>query len=75
MMKHISKIAYRNSLPSPVLVVLEPWAEEYWLAPKAAMEVVGEGGAAGGCFEIEQRDDQLVIYAWPGSVATVRMLD
>ncbi len=70
-----SKFTYTNSLDKPLLVVLEPWAEEHWLAPKATMEIVGEGGDTHAFFELEQLDDRLVIYAWPESIATVHMLD
>jgi hypothetical protein len=73
-MEYTCKFIYRNSSPSALLLVLEPWAEEYLLAPDASVEVVGRGGAAGSFFELEQLDDRLIIYAWPGSIASVVQL-
>ena len=70
-MEYSCKFTYRNSSPVALLLVLEPWAEEHLLAPDASVEVVGHGGATGSTFEFEQLDDRLIIYAWPGSIASI----
>ncbi|MFX1678378.1 hypothetical protein PV762_04035 [Mitsuaria sp. CC2] len=58
-----------------MLLVLEPWAEEHTLAPGGCVEVAGRGGAENSAFELEQLDDRLIIYAWPGSIADIIPLE
>lgn len=73
-MEYSCKFTYRNSSPVPLLLVLEPWAEEFLLAPNTSVEVMGNGGESGSTFELEQLDDRLIIYAWPESIASIRLL-
>lgn len=70
-MEYICKFVYRNSSHKALLLVLEPWAEEHLLASGECVEVVGRGGAENSAFELEQLDDRLIIYAWPGSIADI----
>lgn len=73
-MKYICKFTYTNSSLETVLLVLEPWAEEVLIAPGISVEVIGEGGAIGSAFELEYLGDRLIVYAWPESIASVRIL-
>jgi hypothetical protein len=73
-MEYSCKFIYTNSSPDTLLLVLEPWAEEHLLEPDCSVEVVGKGGAENSAFEFEQLDDRLIIYAWPGSIASVVVL-
>ncbi|WP_313333822.1 hypothetical protein [Comamonas sp.] len=73
-MKYVCSFVYTNSSPSAVLLVLEPWAEEVLLAPGVRAQLVGEGGLVGSAFELEQLDDRLIVYAWPDSIASLRIL-
>lgn len=70
-MTYTCKITYANSSPRPLRLVLEPWAEEHLIQPGLSVEVVGTGGEAGSYFELEQLDDRLIIYGWPGSRASI----
>ncbi|HZS92977.1 MAG TPA: hypothetical protein VFE42_36495 [Chloroflexota bacterium] len=49
---------------------LEPWGEEYTLAPGAVIEVLAEG-PPGASLEVELADDHITVYGWPGSVVTL----
>jgi len=73
-MDYICKFTYTNSSNLPLLLVLEPWAEEYLLLPNIGVKIVGKGGKLGSYFELEQFDDRLIIYAWPGSIASITPL-
>lgn len=73
-MKYVCNFVYTNSSPSAVLLVLEPWAEEVLLAPGDSAQVVGEDGLVDSAFELEQLDDRLIVYAWPDSIASIRIL-
>jgi hypothetical protein len=49
---------------------LEPWGEEYTLAPGAVIEVAAVG-PEGATLEVELADDHITVYGWPGSVVTL----
>lgn len=54
-----------------MLLIVEPWAEEYRLEPGTSVDVVGHGGAVDGNFEVEYFDDGMIFYGWEGSVVSV----
>jgi hypothetical protein len=49
---------------------LEPWGEQYRLAPEETFEIVARG-PEGDTLEVEFADDQIILYGWPGSVVTL----
>jgi hypothetical protein len=60
----------RNADSDPVLLCLEPWANETHLASGKEYVVVFEG-PAGGCPGIELSKDRTTAYGFSGSVAAV----
>jgi len=64
------KISCINGASEAMLLIIEPWAEEYWLEPGVSVDVVGQGGA-GGSFEVEYFDKGIIFYGWEGSVVSV----
>jgi hypothetical protein len=64
-------LKYTNLSTAPQLIVIEPWAEQYWIAHKQCVEIVGKGGVAGSNFEIDQTSEGLVIYGWIDSIVKV----
>jgi hypothetical protein len=56
-----------NSLPTPLKLVIEPWANEATIAPGHSMKVEFSGPQSGR-IEIEVKEGVLVIYGWTGSV-------
>ena len=68
--KFTQKIEICNTSKQKILLILEPWAEEYWIEPSIGVEVIAEGGQ--GCFEIQYSENgALLVHAWSGSVASV----
>lgn len=65
------KISCVNGTSEAMLLIVEPWAEEYWLEPGMSVDVVGQGGAADGSFEVEYFDKGIIFYGWAGSVVSV----
>jgi hypothetical protein len=65
------KISCINGTSEVMLLIIEPWAEEYWLEPGVSVDVVGQGGVADGSFEVEYFDKGLIFYGWEGSVVSV----
>ncbi len=59
-----------NSRPVTLTFCLEPWGEQYPIAPEAIFEVVAKG-PKGDSLEVEFADDHIVLYGWPGSIVTV----
>lgn len=67
-----SKIRFTNRSMNEVLLVLEPWAEEYRMQPNASVEIVATTGAElDGYFEIEWNHRGMVVHGWGGCVLTV----
>lgn len=59
-----------NSHPDPVHFSLEPWGEEYPMAPGATIEVVARG-PEGGTLEVEFADKRVTVWGWAGSTVTL----
>jgi hypothetical protein len=59
-----------NSRSRAVTFSLEPWGEQYTLAPAETFDVVARG-PEGDALEVEFADDQIILYGWPGSVITL----
>ena|SRR5690348_10853232 len=50
--------------------ILEPWAEQYTMAPGTSFDVVAEG-PPGDYVQIEWSETRIVVYGWTGSVISV----
>ena len=59
-----------NSRSDPVHFSLEPWGEEYPMAPGATFEVVARG-PEGGTLEVEFASERVTVWGWAGSTATL----
>lgn len=70
-LKTAMKVSCTNGTSKVMLLILEPWAEEYWLEPGHSVDVVGHGGATDGSFEVEYFEKGIVFYGWEGSVVSV----
>ena len=60
----------RNSRSRELRFYLEPWGEQYKMAPDATLEIVAQGPPAD-LLEVELGDDHVTVYGWPGSVVTL----
>jgi hypothetical protein len=65
------KINCVNGTSKAMLLIIEPWAEEYWLESGVSVDIVGCGGAVDGNFEVEYFDGGVIFYGWEGSVVSV----
>ena len=54
----------------PLPLILEPWGEEFTVAPASGVDVIGEG-PADGRFEVSVQDDGIAVYGWTGSTVEV----
>ncbi len=70
-MAYKQKLNCTNGSGARMRLVLEVWQEEYWLEPAESLEVIGCGGAEGGCFEVERFDGGVMVYGWQGCVMMV----
>lgn len=59
-----------NSRSVALTFCLEPWGEQYSMAPEAIFDVVARG-PKGDAPEVEFADDHIVLYGWPGSTVSV----
>ena len=64
------KIRVGNFFSEPLRVVLEPWASEYFIAPKDHVDFRAEGPVPESArFDVEYHRDQIVILAeWEGAL-------
>lgn len=60
-------IAVRNRRDEELVVVLEPWANEYAVQPDETLEVVEEGEEGGANLEIDIEASYMVFHARPGT--------
>jgi hypothetical protein len=59
-----------NTRSIALTFILEPWGEEYTIAPEATFEIVARG-PEGDSLEVEYADDHVTLYGWPGSVVSL----
>lgn len=60
----------RNLRAGKVLFYLEPWGEQYTMAPNDVFQIVAHG-PEGGCLELEYREDDITLYGWTGCAVSV----
>jgi len=65
------RLRVQNTRETVVTVVLEPWANEYPLAPGAAFDIVETGGESNDLLELHLEDEHLVLHARTGTTLTV----
>ncbi len=65
----VTSLRVYNSHSTALTFSLEPWGEQYRLAPEETFEIVARG-PEGDSLEVEFADDQIILYGWPGSVVT-----
>jgi hypothetical protein len=64
-------IRFKNTTTGPVIVVLEPWANEYVLPPGADFDIVEQGGRPEEPIEIQVTEGRTTFFARSGSVMSV----
>lgn len=68
--EYVTSLRICNSRSVALTFCLEPWGEQYPMAPEGIFEVVARG-PKGDSLEVEFADDQIVLYGWPGSIVAV----
>ena len=68
--EYTTSLRVYNSRSTALTFSLEPWGEQYTIAPEATFEIVARG-PEGDSLEVEFADDHIIVYGWPGSVVTL----
>lgn len=68
--ERVSRVTIRNPSTRSQLVIFEPWAEEYKLAP-GAIYTFEASSPLDGWLTVECQDDAVIIAAWDSCVARV----
>lgn len=68
--EYVTSLRVGNSRSVALTFCLEPWGEQYPMAPEAIFDVVARG-PKGDSLEVEFADDHIVLYGWPGSIVTI----
>jgi hypothetical protein len=63
-------ITYGNGTATRLLIILEPWAEQYWIEPADRVDIKAHSSVPGQ-LEFEHTQAGLIIYGWEGSVVWV----
>jgi hypothetical protein len=67
----VERFHLENTHPHAMALRLEPWGEQYSIAPGDRVEVLGRG-PAGDALDLDWSDDVVTVYGWPGSMVYVR---
>lgn len=67
---HVVSFRITNSEDAPVTLYLEPWGEDYAMAPGCVFEIELCGPDKGRA-EIEYGKGFIAVYGWPGATAKV----
>jgi hypothetical protein len=65
-----TRLSIQNSETDTLIVLVEPWAEEYKVSAGATIELRFRG-PNGGFPELEHSRSRLTVYGWPGSSFSV----
>jgi hypothetical protein len=68
---HKQTLTLRNGRSEPMVVRVEPWADEEVLHPNESLELAFEG-PTGHAIEIEAEPGALVVYGWGDSIVEIR---
>jgi hypothetical protein len=68
--EYVTSLRVCSSRSIALTLSLEPWGEQYKLAPEETFEIVARG-PEGDSLEVEFADDQIVLYGWPGAVVSL----
>ncbi|WCM93297.1 hypothetical protein M5C99_00760 [Acidovorax sp. NCPPB 2350] len=73
-MKLVQRLLYVNESGKGVRIILEPWAEQFDIAPGARVEIFvhAHGEVANGILELEQLEEGLIIYGYEGCVVNLK---
>ncbi len=64
---------YTNRSAKRVFLIVEPWAEKYWIESGVMIEIVDISGMASrdDFIETESVEGGLIVYGWSGCVLSV----
>lgn len=68
--EYLTSVRVCNARACPMILYLEPWGEQYTMAPEATFTAVARG-PEGDTLEVEVADDHIILYGWPGAVVTL----
>ena len=64
--------ARKNDGLSPLRLWVEPWAEEFQIAPKSTVEIFMRGSPVGP-LDVEESTEQITIYAPAGATLSIKV--
>jgi hypothetical protein len=70
-MRLVQIVRLRNSRPSPITLVLEPWAGEYQIGPRETLDIMEDGNTSTQPIEIHLEPSAVVVFGRDGGVLRV----
>jgi hypothetical protein len=67
-------LTFTNRSNHRVLIIFEPWAEQYWIEPGQQVDIHAiqkRNVDRSGNWEVEQRAEALVFHGWEGCVLSI----
>ena len=64
-------LKFVNGSGEEVLVIVEPWAEQFRIEPGQEVDIIVKGGVPGQCLTLEYMPKCLIIYGWDGCVISI----
>jgi hypothetical protein len=68
---HEQRFQLKNDRIDPLLLILEPWAEEWIIKAGDTIQLIAQGPMSDEYFDLHFKLKSLVIYAWQGCTVTV----
>lgn len=65
------RFSYINGSNVELLVVVEPWAEQFLIRPGQRVEILVRGEGTAGTVELEQLPTGLIIYGYEGCIISL----
>jgi len=67
---HTQRLRVSNIYSEPIILCLEPWADEILIPSKVSFEIVAEG-PKGDHLEVTFEERRVSVYGWSGSILSV----
>jgi hypothetical protein len=65
------QLEFHNNDEEPLRLILEPWAEEWWIDSGHRIKLTGRGPKLNARFDVWYKHSLIIVGAWSGSVVEV----
>jgi len=67
----IQTFAYHNDTDDEVVLIVEPWIEEYRVPARSSVDIVVRGARLDGVLEMAPGEEVTTVFGYPGSMVSI----